>query len=314
VTREVDFIDRESESGGGRPEICARVVTFSMYSRRQLIEDLCDLGVGPGDIVMVHASVRAVGEVAGGPDQIHLALKDAVGPDGTIMMYASCPDYYDDVGRGNLTSRQEAEVLEKLPAFDANTARAARDNGTLVEFFRTFPGALVNQHVARFVVRGRQAEFLISEQPWSYAFGKGSALDRLVTLNGKILLLGSDHDAVTFLHYAEHVADFADKRVVRCKVPVQVNGQRVWRDMEEFDTSAGAHVNWPARFFAKITDSYLSRSRNRGGKVGLAMCYLLAARELLEYALPIMSAVARNRHAADGLLEFGQAATGRLSP
>jgi aminoglycoside N3'-acetyltransferase len=36
------------------------------------------LGVEPGDIVMLHASVRAVGEVAGGPDQIHLALKDAL--------------------------------------------------------------------------------------------------------------------------------------------------------------------------------------------------------------------------------------------
>ena len=41
---------------------------------------------------MVHASVRSVGEVAGGPDQIHLALKDALTPDGTLMMYASCPD------------------------------------------------------------------------------------------------------------------------------------------------------------------------------------------------------------------------------
>jgi aminoglycoside 3-N-acetyltransferase len=284
-----------------------------MYSRRQLADDFRELGVSAGDTLMVHASVRSVGEVAGGPDQIHLALKDAVGADGTLMMYASCPAYYDDVGRGNLTSAQEAEVLEKLPTFDANTARAARDNGTLVEFFRTFPGTRVNQHVARFVVWGKHAEFLISEQPWSYAFGKGSALEGLVRLDGKILLLGSDHDTVTFLHYAEHIVDIADKRVVRYKVPTQVNGERIWRDMEEFDTSAGAHVNWPDRFFAKITDSYLARTRNSGGKVGLAMCYVFSARELLEYALPVMVAVAGNRRAADGLLEFGQAATGRLS-
>ena len=26
-------------------------------------------------------------------------------------------------------------------------------------------------------------------------------------LDGKIVLLGSDHDAVTFFHYVEHVAD-----------------------------------------------------------------------------------------------------------
>ena len=63
------------------------------------------LGIAPGDTVMVHASVRAVGEVAGGPDQIHLALKDALTAAGTLMMYASCPAHYDEIGRGNLTRR-----------------------------------------------------------------------------------------------------------------------------------------------------------------------------------------------------------------
>ena len=65
---------------------------------------------------MVHASVRSVGAVAGGPDQIHLALKDALTGDGTLMMYASCPDHYDDVGRGHLSADKEREILEKLPA------------------------------------------------------------------------------------------------------------------------------------------------------------------------------------------------------
>ena len=32
-----------------------------MHSRQELARDLRDLGLGPGDIVMVHASVRAVG-------------------------------------------------------------------------------------------------------------------------------------------------------------------------------------------------------------------------------------------------------------
>jgi aminoglycoside 3-N-acetyltransferase len=49
----------------------------------------------PGDTLMVHASARAVGDVAGGPDQIDLALKDAVTARGTLVMYASCPRYYE---------------------------------------------------------------------------------------------------------------------------------------------------------------------------------------------------------------------------
>jgi aminoglycoside 3-N-acetyltransferase len=251
--------------------------------------------------------VRAVGEVAGGPDQIHLALKDALTENGTLVMYASCPEYYDEIGRGNLTPEEEAAVLEKLPAFDADTARSARENGALVELLRTYPGSRVNAHVARFVVWGRQAGYLISQQPWNYAMGAGSALERLVELNGKILLLGADHDTVTFLHYAEHIVDIPDKRVARYQVPVEKHGGRVWRHMEEFDTAdQGAHANWPARFFAKLTDAHLARTGNTGGRIGHAASFLFSAPDLLEFALPIMRAVAADPRAADELKELAE--------
>ncbi len=254
---------------------------------------------------MVHASVRAIGEIAGGPDEIHLALKDALTEHGTLLMYAGCPRYVDEIGRGNLTPAQQAEVLEKLPPFDAQTARSARDHGILVEFLRTYPGSRVNEHPARFVGWGKQTNYLFSSQPWDYAFGRDSALERFVALDGKILLLGSDHDAVTFLHYAEHVADIPGKRVARFKVPLSENGVRVWRDMAEFDTSGdGAHANWPDRFFAKIVDGYLRMAENDGGRVGDARCYLFRARELLDFALPIMERVAADRSAADTLREL----------
>jgi aminoglycoside 3-N-acetyltransferase len=273
-----------------------------MHSREQLANDLRTLGIEAGDTMMLHASVRAVGEVAGGPDQIHLALKDVLTAQGTLIMYASCPRYYDEVGSGNLTKEQEAEILEKLPAFDPLTARSARDNGALVELFRTYPGSRVNRHVARFVVWGKRADSLISEQPWNYAFGLRSPLDRFLGLDGKILLLGSDHDAVTFLHYVEHVAEIPNKRIRRFQVPVLDDGRRAWRSMEEFDTSGdGAIANWPDRFFAKIVDAYLAATGNQGGRVGNALSYILRARGLLDFALPLMQAVAKNPRAADNL-------------
>ena len=241
-----------------------------MHHRASLATDLHALGLAAGDTVMVHASVRAVGEIAGGPDEIHLAIKDVITPDGTLMMYASCPRYVDEVGRGNLSPAQEAELLEKLPAFDPETARSARDNGALVELLRTWPGSHVNHHVVRFVAWGRHAEDLFVLQPWDYAFGRGSALERFLELDGKLLLLGSDHDTVTFLHYAEHVADFPGKRVSRYQVPVLENGARVWRWMEEIDTSeAGAHPHWPDRFFARLVDAHLKATSNEGGCVRL---------------------------------------------
>ena len=273
-----------------------------MHSRKELADGFRQLGIGAGDTIMLHASVRAVGDVAGGPDQIHLALKDALTGDGTLMMYASCPEYYDEVGRGHLHPDRERELSGKLPVFDPFTARAARENGALVELLRTYPGSAVNPHVARFVVWGKRAGFLISEQPWSYAFGYGSALDRFAALDGKILLLGCDHDTVTFLHYAEHIVDIPDKRVARYQVPVDEDGRRVWRHMEEFDTSdAGIHPNWPDRFFARLVDTYLTQTNNRGGGVGDARSFLLDSRGLLGFALPAMKAVAADPRAAASL-------------
>lgn len=263
-----------------------------MYSRQSLATDLRALGLSAGDVVMVHASIRAVGEVAGGPDEIHLAIKDVITDRGALVMYASCPQYVDEIGRGNLTPEQEAELLEKLPPFDAETARSARDNGALVELLRTYPGSRVNHHPARFIAWGARSHALLAEQPWDYAFGAGSVLERLVDLDGNIMLLGSDHDNVTFLHYAEHIVDIPDKRVTRFKVPIAVDGERVWRDMEEFDTSEGVHANWPPTFFAEIVDGYLAATGNVGGRVGGATSYLLGARGLLEYALPVMREVA----------------------
>ena len=275
-----------------------------MYARRELVKHLRTLGVAPGDTVMVHASVRSVGDVAGGPDQIHLAIKDAIGAQGTLLMYASCPQYYDEVGRGTLAPDVEAELREKLPPFDAHTARSARDNGALVELLRTFPGSSVNDHVVRFVAWGARAGHLLAPQPWDYAYGAGSALERFLELDGKILMLGSDHDTVTFLHYAEHVGDFPGKRVIRYQVPLLERGERVWRWMAEVDTSdGGAHPHWPDRFFAKIVDGHLRTTGNRGGRVGDAPSWVMSARALHEYAQPVMTRLAHDAGATRSLAD-----------
>ena len=134
-----------------RPAVTSPDTTPFVHTRQQLSDDFRSLGLAPGDVVMVHASVRAIGEVAGGPDEIHLALKDVLTPSGTLMMYAACPRYADEVGRGNL--------------------------------------------------------------------------------------------------------------------------------MAEFDTSVGAHANWPESFFAQIVDGYLSVTRNVGDRVGNAQSFLMSARK-----------------------------------
>src|SRR6185503_129795 len=103
------------------------------HTRQSIRDDLHRLGLRPGDTVMVHASVRRVGPVVGGPDEIHQAIVDAVTPGGTMMMLLGCPDGFDDVGRGHLTAQEEADIVAHMPAFDKTATRANREVGTLAE-------------------------------------------------------------------------------------------------------------------------------------------------------------------------------------
>ena len=60
-----------------------------MHTRKAITEALQKLGVQTGDLLMVHASLKAIGPVEGGAETVVAALRSAVGPTGTVMGYAS---------------------------------------------------------------------------------------------------------------------------------------------------------------------------------------------------------------------------------
>jgi aminoglycoside 3-N-acetyltransferase len=136
---------------------------------------------------------------------------------------------------------------------------------------------------------------LFETQPWDYAYGPGSPLARFADLGGRILLLGSDHDQVTFLHHAEHLVDLPDKRVVRFQVPVLEQGQRAWRWMEEFDTAEPCHPRWPSDVFRQVIDAFLARTGNVGRRIGDAPSVLIDAQPLLTFAVDVLTSLDTSR-------------------
>ena len=89
---------------------------------------------------MVHAALRKVGPVAGGADMIIAALRDAVGPRGTILGYADWQGM-DDVLADEAVFNDPA-IRPEIPPFDPKSSRATRDNGAFPELLRTTPGAV----------------------------------------------------------------------------------------------------------------------------------------------------------------------------
>lgn len=55
-------------------------------SRDQLVQQLLDLGVQPGGVLLVHTSFSKVGPVDDGPMGLISALRTALGAEGTLVM------------------------------------------------------------------------------------------------------------------------------------------------------------------------------------------------------------------------------------
>jgi len=261
-------------------------------TRRQLLRDLIDLGVSPGDTVMVHSSMRAVGPLLGGPDTVIQAILDTVGPSGTLMAYT---DWEHSPSHLHLSHAELDELLDDYPAFDPQVSRARRAYGILPEFIRTWPGAARSLNPgASMTAIGARAEWFCADHPLNYGYGPGSPLAKLVEVGGKVLLLGSPFDSVTLLHYSEHMARLPEKRIIRYREPLLIDSARQWVEIEEFDTSEPVVPGVTEDYFREIIREFLEQasavrcedpSLARSGMVGMAESHLLDAAELHAFAV-----------------------------
>lgn len=263
-------------------DICPRI------NKELLLRQCREIGINAGDAIMVHAGLRSVGEILGGPDVLISALIETIGSDGTLMVYVGCQTPYDDVGRNIYSEEDEAFILEHCPPFKPESSRASRDFGAFAELFRTTPGVICSSNAgSRMAAIGAKAEFLTANHPVNYGLGKDSPLERLYEIGGKVVLIGSDTDAVTILHYAEAIAPIKDKRKFNLKVPIEKSGKTIWIDMEEYDSATGIR-DWPDRFFAFIVEQYIQARNLKAGLLGRARTYVLDAQDLVQFAVPIM--------------------------
>jgi len=254
------------------------------HTRASLAADLGRLGVADGDLVMVHAAMRRVGPVLGGPDALIAALRDAVGREGTLAAYT---DWHLDHGdlldaEGRVRPGWRAHV----PPFDPRTARAIRDHGVLAEFLRTTPGALRSANPGASVAAlGARAAWLTADHPLDYGYGPGTPLSRLVEARGKVLMVGAPLDTMTLLHHAEHLARIPGKRIRRMEVPFATEDGTVWRMIEEFETAGPVVAGLADDYFAEVVRDFLATGQGRQGPVGDAPSVLVEAAPMCAFGV-----------------------------
>jgi len=158
----------------------------------RLINLIKKVGVKKGDVILVHLDIyKSISLKKGIRKDLeyhYFSLKKAVGNNGTIVV----PAFFYEYARNN-------------QVFDLNNTPPSRVLG----FFPLFMMKKKNKYrsvnpISSLIAIGKYARFIGNSS--GSAFGYDSSFYRLNKLNAKMLFIGIDCHATTFVHFPEYVA------------------------------------------------------------------------------------------------------------
>lgn len=246
-----------------------------------LTSQLKELGLAPGQLVMVHSSLSAFGYVLGGPQTVVNVLLDILGKKGTLVMPAftprvSDPENWDDVDFGSdFDGADLIRARAEVPCFDKHTTPTTM--GQIPEIFRSWPGTIRSDHPqASVCANGLHAEQIVHPHPLEWGQGPGSPFERLYNMDAHILVLGVGFNRITLLHYAESLAANG-RRKVR-KVPFARGNDRVWKNANDVGDDLNTH-------FPIIGDKFTRAGHVVQHTLGNAKCGLMSSQALIDFSV-----------------------------
>lgn len=226
---------------------------------------LRDAGLGPGDAVLVHSSLRSVGPVDGGPANVVSVMLDLLGPSGILMVP---------------TFTYTRDLIK--PWFDSRTTAGL--TGALAEAVRRWPGSVRSLHPTHSVAAiGSRADEMTTGHLQVRALGIGSPIDRLAQAGGKVLLIGVDHRASSTIHVGEERAGVAKGAWYDHKLEAMVRlpgGELVSHEVDDSPSCSAAFnaIDGPLRDRQLVID----------GKVGGAALQVMRASDVVETVVALL--------------------------
>ncbi|MEM8708501.1 MAG: AAC(3) family N-acetyltransferase [Actinomycetota bacterium] len=253
-----------------------------------LVADLRALGVEPGMTLMVHSALSRLGFVAGGAHTVVLALLEAVGPIGTLMMPTHSTHLSEPSEWSNPPVPESwfQPLRDEMPAYDP-ALTPTRSMGAIVECFRHVPGVMRSAHpcVSAAAV-GPDAEILVSEHALAHALGEGSPQARLYDLDGHVLLLGVDHGNNTSLHLSEYRSPPpGGHEVVQYASAIVDDGERRWVTYDSIEEDE--------EDFPQLGEAFAETGLERRGPVGAGVGRLMRSRDIVSFGVEWLRV---NRH------------------
>jgi len=220
-----------------------------IHTRSGLAEALARLGVGSGDTLLVHSSLKALGWVPGGSLAVVQALLDAVGGSGTLVVPTQTGENSDPAGwsRPPVPPAWWPVIRAESPGFDPERTPST-GMGAIPEQVRTWPGARRSAHPqTSFAALGRHAEDVVAVHDLDSQCGERSPLAALERLGASVLLLGAGFGSCTSFHLAEYRVA-GPPVITHGGAVLTADGGREWVTFEDLELdeddfeSIGAHL------------------------------------------------------------------------
>jgi aminoglycoside 3-N-acetyltransferase len=168
--------------------------------------------------------MKRIGAVRGGTATVVAALREVVGPKGTLVVPTQTPhnsttSYAFLRATVGMTPAQLVEYEARMEGFDAATT-PSQGMGRLAEYVRRHPQSVRSSHPqTSFAALGPSAVDLMAVHDLDCHLGRRSPLGAIYERDGHVLLLGVGYQACTALHLAEYLrGDGPRLRAYRCYV------------------------------------------------------------------------------------------------
>ena len=232
-----------------------------MHTQQSLLEQLHQLGIDGQGTLLVHSSMKSLGEVEGGADTVLDAFTDYM-KDGLLV----------------LPTHTWSTINASNPMFHVESSPCCV--GILPELFRKRSGVVRSWHPTHSVAAiGQDAEaFTKDDHLYDTPCARGSAWGKLLDRKATILLVGVDLKRNTFIHGVEEWVD----------IPGRLTDEHeqlytVLPDGTEISVPSRRHCGLPwSEHFWKVDEVLQRRGAMRQGKLGDAIVRVCDAAKVAE--------------------------------
>lgn len=165
-----------------------------MYTKDQLKQQLRNMGIQPTDTVLIHTSMRAIGQVEEGPEGV---------------LNAFC-EYLTD-GLFLVPTHTWEDVTQEHPHYDVRTSVPNIGLIPRTAAFRQDGVRSLHPTHSMWAYGADAAAYVKGEENAPSPTPKGYCWDKVADQNGKILLIGVENDKNTFIHSIEERLSLPDR-------------------------------------------------------------------------------------------------------